>query len=107
MLPNIVYNNGMNERSQALDLRKWANKIRKERKQEDFFREFDAFILTVFRIIALFFGVDIAEDDDVLRKKNDLFRKKKNACFAPSHATVRCLPTFCHTLPFCRYSLHS
>ena len=102
---NIVYNYGMNmEEMQEIDLRQWVKKIRKAGKEEDFFRDFDIFVITVFRIIMLFFGVRIGEEKT--QKSSDGLRLEKNERNVVATKTI-CYPSMDLSAFNSRYWCHS
>lgn len=98
----IVYNiNNMNgDRLQAFDLHVWIKRIRKMRKEDDFFRDFDVFIIAVVRLIALFFGIDI-EKEEMTSGAKRFFRSRVDRFASSDVLPIR--PLF--RLPFRRYVL--
>ena len=100
----IVYNNSMNdERLQVLDLHRWIKQLRKKR-DEEFFRDFDTFLMTLLRLIALFFGVDL-EQEDVSHSNNPFSHQETTSlsCVRPVlfPETFRTIPFSRCVLSFC------
>ena len=61
------------DRMQVFDLLHLVKQIRRGRKEDDFFREFDAFVLAILRIVMLFFGVRTGEETAEAKPRKRLF----------------------------------
>lgn len=90
------------ERPLPIDLRKWAKRIQQDRNEENDFHTFDMFVLTVFRLILLFFGVDISDKEETLHAKSKLFSHKKKEIFDKENESVILFSEMQNVL-FCRY----